>query len=322
MAVWEKSWIWFSTCFTCSFAMLWMCRSTLKGMFVLGTIKLIHFFCACYKAPTTSLLKGDQSLFVHARKVVQGHSWPHQLQGVLVSVSHTVPSPIKDKTVLIYSYCCIHGKGSSAAQPFITSRAQYRRIFFPQGWRPEYSCSPCGTSAFAQAQTDACVLSAMPCECLLPDWLLKLLGYSWDFFQDWVAIIFPLLLTTSSSQHSWMRATPSDWCTDCKWLGCTERQPHSSLLKMWAAGRLETLHLVNSLPLHTPLASRGRKWRAKYAATLKASIASREDVVGFHPRMLHQTSSHKKRQGDMHRNYPPCFILHSLLPVGTLPWSA
>lgn len=244
--------------------MLWMCRSTFKGMFVLGTIKLIHFFCAWCKAPTASLLKGDQSLLVHAREVFQGQrSCPCQLQGALVRVSNTVSNAIKDKPVLIYSYRCIHGKHASAVQPFITSFVWCRRSFFPNGEDLSIPAAPVAPEHdFSQAQ-----MPAYPPPCLLS--ASHLTGF-WNclviaepVFQDWVATIFLLLLPTSPSQHNWMRATPSAWCADCKWLGCSERQPHSSLLQMWAARGLEALHLVNSIPLHTPLANGGWKWLAK-----------------------------------------------------------
>lgn len=54
-----------------------------------------------------------------------------------------------------------------------------QKELLPQGWRSEYSCSPCGTWAWLFSGTDACIPSSMPPECLPPDWLLKLLGYSW-----------------------------------------------------------------------------------------------------------------------------------------------
>lgn len=179
MAVWEKSWIWFSTCFTCSFAMLWMCRRTFKGMFVLGTIKLIHFFLC--------MLQGSHYLSAEGRSFLTCPCQKGGSRAIFLSpsasrcpgqgISHSLKSHKRQDSLNLFTllYPC---------QVFVpaihNSCVQCRRTFFPWEWRPAYSCSPVAPQrTFAQAQADACIPSSMPCECLPPDWLLKLLGYSW-----------------------------------------------------------------------------------------------------------------------------------------------
>lgn len=122
-------------------------------------------------------------------------------------------------------------------------------------------------------------------------------------FQDWVATIFPLLLTVSPSQHNWMSIAPlhalseADAPTANGWdtlKGATSLFPKR--------GRLETRHpatgattsRVNTLPPRTLLANGGREGLAKQAATLTAPVKGRDDTVGFHPRMLHRESARKK----------------------------
>lgn len=133
MTVWEKLWILFSAYFTCSFAMLWMCRSTFKGMFALGTIKFIissvyvatFLLPPCWRviSPYLSTLErwfiGSNFLPISFRVPWSGwsmycwrgisHKGPQRLPcrypESLREESHTVSSPIKDKRVICgFSY--------------------------------------------------------------------------------------------------------------------------------------------------------------------------------------------------------------------------
>lgn len=232
--------------------------------------------------------------------------------------------------VLISSRCYLHGKCASAVQPLVTSHVHHGGIFFPRGWKPAYSCSLCGTSSHHCSGTGSSLRTLLQA-LRVPGWLLGPLDHSWGHLSRLSTHDFPstshcLPITAQLDERCSKLRHFRGWCTNCKWLGCTEGQPHPSLLNTWALRGLETRHpatgtttsRVNSLPPHTPLTSGGREGLAKRVATLMAPGIGRDDAVGFHSRMLHRAGACEQRQGEMCRNYAPHFTLHSLLlSVGT-----
>lgn len=145
------------------------------------------------------------------------------------------------------------------------------------------------------------------------------------FFQDWVVTNFPVLLTTSPSQNNWLNPPPISPLSEADttangWdvLKVT-RIPPSKTLEPSGDWKYSTLPLRQPSPrlthfLHAPLgpAEVKRDW-----GDLMAPLIGRDGAVGFHSRMLHW-SAWREKWGEMHRNYPPRFTLHSLLlSVGT-----
>lgn len=103
MAVWEESWIWFSICFTCSFAMLWMCRSIFKGIFVLGTIKLNHFSVHVARLPLPPCWREISPYLSTAERCFKG-SIPVPISFRVSWSGYPTLSLVPSKTRQLFSY--------------------------------------------------------------------------------------------------------------------------------------------------------------------------------------------------------------------------